>query len=352
MLNLEVIESTQYNGAPQVNYPMYPATELLNDDCDGIVASGYTTRTFWVGPEDNNPPATFTLDFGVRVILKKVFLRNSHNHISHDRGTQGFQLEVSEDANTWKVTTTGVLQNPINVACANLPNEPFEVNAVARFLRFEVTSYYDSGPALNRIQFEFSKYDKPDDMFKCLDPSGKCPKIVKSSRYREVLGNELHFPPESVLTDKTCADYGYDPSVATAPAKVYYGPQGNNPEAFIIFDLGGQVTINSVVIRNGRGNDAYAGSVRAAKDFVIQVSDDLKIWTQVLSATLTNTLILPSCSQVQPETFPLSATGRYVQLRVTNYYGTQGVALNYVNFDYEVPQDAFKCLPDQICPSE
>ena len=62
---------------------------LFNDVCFDDVAPASGFKNYWVGPDNNSPPGMFILDFGVRIILKKVKLQNSPNH-SRDHGTNGF----------------------------------------------------------------------------------------------------------------------------------------------------------------------------------------------------------------------------------------------------------------------
>ena len=113
----------------------------------------------WLGQDNNSPESFILLDFEIRVILKRVKLRNGHNGTGRG-GTKDFIIESSLDEQTWiRILDATFTTNPTPAnTCPRAPLETFEFSEqrVAQFAKFTIKSYYGNwGGGLQYINFDF-----------------------------------------------------------------------------------------------------------------------------------------------------------------------------------------------------
>jgi len=132
----------------------------------GNVTDGSTTDEFqydyWLG-RDLTTGESFTLDLGNLYALSEIRLRNTHNDIHNDRGTEEFIIYASDsvDGNNDLISpyilAIGVLSNANGTL--NLPTDVFGVSGNARYLQFVALSA--NNPAGNVGLNEIEVYGAP-----------------------------------------------------------------------------------------------------------------------------------------------------------------------------------------------
>ncbi len=74
------------------------------------------------------------------------------------RSSKDIQIDVSKCSNDWKTVVEDTLPTAINVDCLSIPEFVYDINEVARHIRFIARSFYGIGPTLQYLHLD---YDYP-----------------------------------------------------------------------------------------------------------------------------------------------------------------------------------------------
>jgi len=81
--------------------------------------------------------------------IKGILLKNTHNYINNDRGTQHFTISISDKIDgQWTDILTATLPDARNVSPVPVLNFDLEKEVETQYLRFQVDTYYGTGGGL------------------------------------------------------------------------------------------------------------------------------------------------------------------------------------------------------------
>ena len=81
--------------------------------------------------------------------IKGILLKNTHNYINNDRGTQQFTISISDKLDgQWTDILTATLPDARNVSPVPVLNFDLEKEVETQYLRFQVDTYYGTGGGL------------------------------------------------------------------------------------------------------------------------------------------------------------------------------------------------------------
>ena len=126
---------------------------LTHEDSALVVSEGteiYHYNYWLAAPGKTGEEAQVVVDLGCEKMINGVYLRNTHNGDRNDRGTERFSLfgSLSADGPMFDLGR-GVLEDSRSQVAEKTEFFPFILPTKARFLMFQVDSFYGEGGGLH-----------------------------------------------------------------------------------------------------------------------------------------------------------------------------------------------------------
>lgn len=120
--------------------------------------------SYWLTPDGQTGWAQ--IDLGTVYQVDVLRVQNTHNRTYHDRGTANFSIELSTDGVSYTAVVSGTLASVWGLD--PIPFETFPISLhPARFVRFNVETFYGLGGGLNELEVYGLGCDTPE----CIPPA-------------------------------------------------------------------------------------------------------------------------------------------------------------------------------------